>query len=676
MISEMSKNSPNQALEEKISNMHEQMAGVTSRLDRTERELDLERATREDIIRAEVERRMREAEQRIREKVEAEYSDERAAIDKERQSLEQQREDMQKTFELMQQKLIAETEQKIRKAKDEAESHFLGKMAAQTEGFLRLFSEMTSRKNADIQDYLARFKAASEEAQAAISNEIKTKLESIFKSEQSKNRQIAELVRMIFTQKRERFMVSEDDRTSIHERILASLELTEEQKTKYKQALETVRKYRLQKEAERLARMEQHKDGHGRNKIPEDTIRLPEILVYPEECIGHMDEYREAFPGETTEFIVPVSAKYMVQGYRCPVMVRKDDIYQKFHIAPVHEELIWKSYASNRLLSQIEVRKYMDHMPFNRQISQMKRDGLVLAPATVNDWHVAVCDTLVPLYRLQEYYVMLGLHMAADGSPMPVVDNEKHRTVKQYIIEYRNIDTGIPIFLTTVGKGCGRGKEVIQAQLANWSGLALICDAYPGYDWLKKTGRVLCRCSAHARRDHERALKENPKAAMPGMLLFQEIYGVEEIIRHENATGSRITELRDSLARPLWETFHLWCLNEILNHDQNSQMYKALNYVIRHYEELTAYLDIPEMPLDNNATEREIRAMVMGKKAYLFCQTDEACERAAMMYSFFGACKVKGKNPERWLTYVFDHIGTTKEEDLYKLLPEFWEDIN
>ena len=676
MISEMSKNSPNQALEEKLSNMHEQMAGVTSRLDRTEHELDLERATREDIIKAEVERRIREAEQRIREKVEAEYAGKFDELDARKADLDRREGNMQQAFELMGQRLIAETEQKIRKAKDDAESHFLGKMAAQTEGFLRLFSEMTSRKNADIQDYLAKFKVASEEAQAAISNEIKTKLERIFKNEQSKNRQIAELVRMIFTQKRERFLVSEDDRTSIHERILASLELTDDQKAEYKHALDTVKKYRLQKEAERLARKEQHKDGHGRNMIPEDMIRLPEILVYPEECIGHMDEYREVFPGETTEFIIPVTAKYMVQGYRNPVMVRKDDIDQKFHIAPVHEELIWKSYASNKLLAQLEVRKYMDHMPFNRQISQMKRDGLVLAPSTVNDWHVAVCDTLVPLYRLQEYYVMLGLHMAADGSPMPVVDNERHKTVKQYIIEYRNIDTGIPIFLTTVGKGCGRGKEVIQAQLANWSGLALICDAYPGYDWLKKIGRVLCRCSAHARRDHERALKENPKAAMPGMLLFQEIYGVEEIIRHENATGSRITELRNELARPLWETFHLWCLNEILNHDQNSQMYKALNYVIRHYEELTAYLDIPEMPLDNNETEREIRAMVMGKKAYLFCQTDEACERAAMMYSFFGACKVKGKNPERWLTYVLDHIKETKDEDMYKLLPEFWEDIN
>ena len=665
MISEMSKNSPNQALEERLSNMHEQMAGVTSRLDRTEHELDLERATREDIIKAEVERRIREAEQRIREKVEAEYAGKFDELDARKADLDRREGNMQQAFELMGQRLIAETEQKIRKAKDDAESHFLGKMAAQTEGFLRLFSEMTSRKNADIQDYLAKFKVASEEAQAAISNEIKTKLERIFKNEQSKNRQIAELVRMIFTQKRERFLVSEDDRTSIHERILASLELTDDQKAEYKHALDTVKKYRLQKEAERLARKEQHKDGHGRNMIPEDMIRLPEILVYPEECIGHMDEYREVFPGETTEFIIPVTAKYMVQGYRNPVMVRKDDIDQKFHIAPVHEELIWKSYASNKLLAQLEVRKYMDHMPFNRQISQMKRDGLVLAPSTVNDWHVAVCDTLVPLYRLQEHYVMLGLHMAADGSPMPVVDNERHKTVKQYIIEYRNIDTGIPIFLTTVGKGCGRGKEVIQAQLANWSGLALICDAYPGYDWLKKIGRVLCRCSAHARRDHERALKENPKGAMPGMLLFQEIYAVEEIIKKEDAKGSRISELRDELARPLWDTFHLWCLNEILNYDQNSQMYKALNYVIRHYEELTAYLDIPEMPLDNNDTEREIRAMVMGKKAYLFCQTDDACERAAMMYS-----------PERWLTYVLDHIKETKDEDMYKLLPEFWEDIN
>ena len=81
-----------------------------------------------------------------------------------------------------------------------------------------------------------------------------------------------------------------------------------------------------------------------------------------------------------------------------------------------------------------------------------------------------------------------------------------------------------------------------------------------------------------------------------------------------------------------------------------------------------------EMPIDNTDTERLIRDMVMGKKSHLFCRDLDACRRAAMMYSLFGACKVLGKNPERWLCCVLKHIDTTLENRLYTLLPEFWED--
>ena len=128
MTSETSNISPNQALEERLSNMHDQMAGVTSRLDQTERALDLERATRDDIIKAEVAKQVAEEKARIRAEIEAEYADERAAIDKEKKAIDQLREDMQKSFERMQQQLIEETEQKIKKAKDDAESHFLAKI--------------------------------------------------------------------------------------------------------------------------------------------------------------------------------------------------------------------------------------------------------------------------------------------------------------------------------------------------------------------------------------------------------------------------------------------------------------------------------------------------------------------------------------------------------------------
>lgn len=100
--------------------------------------------------------------------------------------------------------------------------------------------------------------------------------------------------------------------------------------------------------------------------------------------------------------------------------------------------------------------------------------------------------------------------------------------------------------------------------------------------------------------------------------------------------------------------------------------YDAMTYLLRHYEELTAYLGIARMPIDNNDTEREIRAMVMGRKAYLYCRTEESCQRAAMMYSLLGACKVLGKDPERWLAHTLKHIGSTKTEDLHCLLPEEW----
>ena len=96
--------------------------------------------------------------------------------------------------------------------------------------------------------------------------------------------------------------------------------------------------------------------------------------------------------------------------------------------------------------------------------------------------------------------------------------------------------------------------------------------------------------------------------------------------------------------------------------------------MLRNYTELTNYIDIPEMPIDNTDTERLIRDMVMCKKSYLFCRDLDACRRAAMMYSLFGACKVPGKNPERWLSYVLKNIKTAPKYKLCTLLPEFWED--
>ena len=127
-------------------------------------------------------------------------------------------------------------------------------------------------------------------------------------------------------------------------------------------------------------------------------------------------------------------------------------------------------------------------------------------------------------------------------------------------------------------------------------------------NWVKKCGRILCRCCAHSRRKMEVALKENPKFAKIGMVLYQQIYAVEDMMKaKEKDMGRKMTpqekiQFRNDYARPLWNSLKLWCMKEILQLPHESKIFEAMNYLIRHYDELTAYLDIADMPLDNTET--------------------------------------------------------------------------
>ena len=337
------------------------------------------------------------------------------------------------------------------------------------------------------------------------------------------------------------------------------------------------------------------------------------------------------------------------------------------------DAVLAKSYFSNELASKMEVDKYVNHMPFYRQLEQMKRDGWDVAKATVNDIHKKVCLALEDLYRLQVDVVMSSEHLAADECPMPVVDNDKHKTTGKYIVEYRSLDLGIPIFIYEIGThGNGRGAGVIKSHLLPWTGSLILCDGCQSYDWIAKTGRVVCRCSAHARREFERAKTENVLLSNFGLASFQIIYGVEELIIELGLTGSDKIAYRKENAAIAWQSLLAWCVFTVNDVPQNSQMHKACNYVIRHYDELTAYMDYDMVPLDNNATESAIRALVMGKQNYLFCQNEESCHYAAVMYTFFAACKVLKINPEKWLSDVLDKIPFTPKEKLSELLPQNW----
>lgn len=203
-----------------------------------------------------------------------------------------------------------------------------------------------------------------------------------------------------------------------------------------------------------------------------------------------------------------------------------------------------------------------------------------------------------------------------------------------------------------------------------------MCDAFQGYDWLRKErGIALCRCTVHARRDMEFAYKADPKNASEGMRIYQFLFAIEDVIKRKGLTGEEKTDMRRKMARPLWTVLLAWATIHRASATVGSPLYKACGYIINHYEDLTAYIDIPEMPMHNNDTEREIRQMVMGKQNYLFCENELGCELAAIMYTFIGACKKLGKDPEKWLAYAIEHIGSCPKDKLYTLLPQYCKAI-
>ena len=587
------------SLAEKYANAVGQLSDANDRAAHAEHDLQVERITRQDLIDEEVARRVAEAEERIRKELEAQLADKTKELEERNKALDKRESDVDKKAETIAQNISEQVRQQMSAAKTRFEKTALNRLADMFDMFMQAFIALGDNDSSKGKELLQKYQLAAKKAHESLADEIKDKLVKVEAKSKSKTEQIASLVRMIFTQKRERVVFSKEERETIYDKVLASVEFTDEEKKRY------------------------------------------------QECRDFCEEY----------------------------LKRKDDSMQKLLQSPCYEDVFWKSYASAELLAQLECNKYVLHQPFNRQIKKMKQDGFILAPSTVDDWHQGVCDKLEPLYNLQKDRVMSSLLLGADGSPFPILDCEKHKTVNHYLIQYRSVATGIPIFMVNTKNKHGRGTADIMDNLNDWNGVALMCDGYSGYDWLKKVnGRILYRCVVHARRPMERALKENPNLAKIGLLFYQNINLIEEMIKEKKLEGEEKALFRKDNAEPLWEDFKLWAANAILDVPKDSNIFQALNYMLRNYTELTNYIDIPDMPLDNNDTERLIRDMVMGKKAYLFCRDLDACKRAAMMYSLFGACKVLDKNPERWLCYVLKHIDSTSEDKYYTLLPEFWED--
>ena len=342
-------------------------------------------------------------------------------------------------------------------------------------------------------------------------------------------------------------------------------------------------------------------------------------------------------------------------------------------IAPLPLLPLPRSNAGASLLAELLMGKYMYHLPFYRQLSLFKLEGVRIPASTVNDWFAGCGDLLRALYYRLKEIVLQSDYIQIDESTVPVINNEKHRAVKAYLWVVRAVMKDLVFFYYDKGS---RAQKVVIELLHNYKG-AVQSDGYEAYSiYENKKGVLLLGCWAHARRKYTEALKEDKAGAEYALEQIGLIYGVESMADDQGLDYQQRAALRGKLAYPILCAFEKWVVNYYPKALPRGRMHKALTYTYSLFQRLSRYHLDGRYRIDNNLVENTIRPLALGRKNYMFCGNHDAAENAAIMYSLLGCCAASDVNPREWLTDVLTRIPYYNNDyslDLADLLPHNWK---
>ena len=327
---------------------------------------------------------------------------------------------------------------------------------------------------------------------------------------------------------------------------------------------------------------------------------------------------------------------------------------------------IERSFAGPGLLAHVLVSKYCDHLPLYRQSEIYVREGVELDRSTLADWVGGTSRLLEPLVEALRRHVMAAEKLHGDDTPIPVLapGNGKTKTGRlwTYVRDDRPAgDTTPPAvwFAYTTDRKGEHPKE----HLSKFTGI-LQADGYAGYDQVYVGGRIQeAACLAHVRRkfyDLYVAHKSPVAAEALERIQRKEIRGRLPDQRHE---------IRNARSRPSMESLKQWMEETLLKLSKKSLTTKAIRYALGRWEALMRFCDDGRIEIDNNAAERSLRAVVLGRKNFLFAGSDAGGERAAAIYSLIGSAKLNGIDPEAYLRNVLSCIADHPINRIEELLP-------
>ena len=338
--------------------------------------------------------------------------------------------------------------------------------------------------------------------------------------------------------------------------------------------------------------------------------------------------------------------------------------------APVPPQIIDKGIPTSGLLAQVLVAKYADHLPLYRQSGIFERAGLAIPNSTLAEWVGRCGVALQPLVDALKEELLTHPVLHADETPLPMLKPGHGKTHKAYLWSY--CSTPLSSMKAVVFDFAeSRGGKHAEQFLDRWRG-TLVCDDFPGYKVLFRSGIKEAGCMAHARRRfHELWANHSSQIAGEALELFNRLYAVEREASLLDA-GQRLA-MRHAQAKPVADALHQWLLVQRQRVPDGSATFKAIEYSLNRWVALTHYLDDPQVPIDNNWVENQIRPIALGRKNWMFTGSLRAGKRAAAIMSLIHSARLNGHDPYAYMKDVLDKLPLQPFSRIAELLPHRWQ---
>jgi transposase len=363
---------------------------------------------------------------------------------------------------------------------------------------------------------------------------------------------------------------------------------------------------------------------------------------------------------------------------------------EKISQAPAPFHVIPRGWAGPSLRAMILFEKYGQHQPLNRQADRYAREGVPLSLSTLADQVGACCAVLAPLLRRVEAHVFAAERVHGDDTTVPVLATGKTDTGRCWVYvrddrPFGGRDPPAAMFYYSRN----RAGEHAQAHLAGYAGI-LQADAYGGYNKLYEVDRnpgpiVEAACWVHARRPffvradiaaNARRKAQGKPASVISPLALEAVRRIDALFEIERAINGQSAEqrraARQELSAPLVADLERWLRQERPKLSRGNDLARAIDYLLKRWPAFTRFLDDGRICLSNNAAERALRGIALGRKSWLFAGSDRGGQRAAAVYSLVVTAKLNDVDPQAWLADVLARIAGHPAHRIDELLPWNW----